>query len=545
MEIPDDPGGSGLQVSHNVTISNVCEESSMDTDGSVNGPNPNLLRKRINATKVCKHCNKKRKRQRNSSTAKKPKESDCQCILESDVEKIPNSLLEANTNDSTKNQGTTDDLQSHVSNSSDINIDKNKDNPLNTPPPSVARGSYTHTDVAPYLVHIQKHESSPDDDTTLHPITFGRFLKKNFFKNIINGSLKRIGRNRLSLSFSTFSDANSFIANDNLAAHKFKAYIPSFNTTRMGLVRGVPSDWSPEEVMENINVPIGCGKILKVRRLKKKAMVNGEKTFIDTESIVVTFDGQVLPKRVFMCYNSLPVDLYIYPTIQCYHCCRYGHVKAQCRSKPTCYKCGQGHTGDNCKVDDDFLSCCWCDGQHFATSRKCPEYERQVRIKETMAKSCISYPEANKLHPRVHKSYADVVASVPPPTNSYKKDIILRDKVDSNQPQKTSYRKTVFLKPRSPQQPFKGYDQMAHKNLIKDYDMPSSTNGSALNQGDNNPIANMSVTDLIIALINTLKQSNLTSPSNVASDLDTFSQIINHNNGQQSQSSPVELPQYN
>ncbi|KAA5660444.1 hypothetical protein F3G64_34280, partial [Pseudomonas aeruginosa] len=133
--------------------------------------------------------------------------------------------------------------------------------------------------------------------------------------------------------------------------------------------RNIPTEWSEEEIINNISVPLGCGKILKIRRLRRKITVNDNKTFIDTESVVITFDGQVLPKRVYMCFTSLPVDLYIYPTVQCFNCRRFGHVRAQCRSKPRCFKCGQDHTGDSCNVEEENVSCCLCNGLHFAINK--------------------------------------------------------------------------------------------------------------------------------------------------------------------------------
>ncbi|XP_049870298.1 von Willebrand factor D and EGF domain-containing protein-like [Pectinophora gossypiella] len=60
---------------------------------------------------------------------------------------------------------------------------------------------------------------------------------------------------------------------EKLALNRFKAFIPTFNVTRMGLVRGVPSDWSLEEVKENISTPIGCGNILKPYTVPEERIV--------------------------------------------------------------------------------------------------------------------------------------------------------------------------------------------------------------------------------------------------------------------------------
>ncbi|XP_028172351.1 uncharacterized protein LOC114361497 [Ostrinia furnacalis] len=522
---PHDPGGTAPPVSNYVTISR--NSSCLDTEGSVTDNNncesnvSHAKRKRTLSRKVCKHCNKKRRSRHNKSNVfDSTNVFECQCILSSSTNELQDAPIVSSLDPSP----------------STANLSANE-NLTNSPSAPVARPSYVASDLAPYVVHIQRVPSDPNENCTIHPISFGFFLKKNGIRNIIDGSLKRIGRNRLSISFSKFEDANSFLDNGSLKFNKYKAFIPSFNVTRMGVVRGVPTDWTEEEIVSNISVPIGCGKILKARRLKRKNIVNGEAQFVPIETVVLTFDGQVLPKRVFLCFNSLPVDLYIYPTIQCFSCCRYGHVKSQCRSTPRCFKCGLGHSGHTCSVEEDEIRCCLCSGLHMATSKVCPEYNRQKNIKESMAKDCITYAEALKLHPPCSKSYADVLVS-PTPQNSY-------NHVSSNYSNKTSYKKTVFLKPRSPPRFSKGYDKSAHDEIIQGYNSEISPSKSILINSDekySNSLSNLSLKELIVALINSL-QTNLSSlPSNAASIKDRLLDKISHN--EQSFSNSMELPQH-
>lgn len=269
----------------------------------------------------------------------------------------------------------------------------------------------------------------------------------------------------------------------------------------------------------------------------RKTVIDGKAEFTPIETVVLTFDGQILPKRVFMCYNSLPVDLYIFPTIQCFNCCRYGHIRSQCRSTPKCFKCGQGHSGDSCSVEEDSVFCCQCLGSHFATSRKCPEYSRQKSIKESMAKNCISYAEAIKLHPPITKLYAEVVSanvtspSLNPPVFNY---TVSPNKNNNT----TSYKKTVFRKPVTPQKPLnKGYNKSIHAELTKDYNIPlSSVGGGYYNSND---ISELSIKELILTLMNSLSQYNLSSPTNVAISNEILSKVTTQN-GQLS-SSTVEL----
>lgn len=533
MDPPGDPGGtlasnsfnilqvndecdlsSVPAVAHNVVVEH--DDSTVDTDYS--GHQTSVNRKRA-SRRICRHCNRKR------SKCDSKGNTVCQCQCE---ESGPNKALKINSS-------VHDPVSTNIFPNHPTQMESN-----DATPRFIGRHKYCDSDAAPYVIHIQKQIQASNDNTILHPISFGKFLKNYSIKNIVNGSLKRIGRNRLSLTFENFNAANNFMDLDILEKNKYRAFIPTFQVTRMGIVRNIPTEWSEEEIINNISVPLGCGKILKIRRLRRKITVNDNKTFIDTESVVITFDGQVLPKRVYMCFTSLPVDLYIYPTVQCFNCCRFGHVRAQCRSKPRCFKCGQDHTGDSCNVEEEHVSCCLCNGLHFAINKKCPEFERQRAIKQTMANSCVSYLEACKLHPPVYKSYADVLSSIPSDRknhSTFHESIAPSPVIASKSP--SSYKKTVFMKPRSPFKGDKGFDQRAHRNLTRDYDAPSPSNGCALkfNENSESPVA-----EIIIALINLLAPNNAT-PSNAA---DIIRQILNktYNGSTNKKDDSVELSKY-
>ena len=515
MNEPPDPGGTIPHASEFVIVKSTCTvdnspmdipddvrsyDSSVDTDGSRSQPRPH---KRIHLQKKCRHCNKRKKK---NSSLLDNKFTDCQCLDSEVVSEKKISFLQPAL---ISNQNS--DII--LSNKSTPNIAE--DCTIKNPTP-VGRSLYTETDNSPYIIHVQRIQSSPNDGTTIHPVTFGKFLKNNCIQNIINGSLKRIGRNRITLSFSSYSDANLFLGHKSLESNKLKAFIPTFNVTRMGLVRGVPVEWSPEDIIENINVPIGCGKILKVRRINYKVNVDGATVWKPSQSVVVTFDGQILPKRIFMCFNALQVELYTYPTIQCYNCCRYGHTKLQCRSKPKCYKCGKEHTGESCNIDEDYINCCMCGGSHFATNKSCPEYNRQKQIKITMAQNCMSYPEASKMHHPVSRPYSDVLASNVPRFISSESD---------KKTTPVSYKKTVYREPRRTPKVNHGYNQLEHRELIKDYNTTSSQNGCALKNTNEND--DLSIGKIIIALIKFLTQSQII-PSNEVTSLLPYLNLPNN-----------------
>uniref|UniRef100_A0A2A4JUB7 Endonuclease/exonuclease/phosphatase domain-containing protein n=1 Tax=Heliothis virescens TaxID=7102 RepID=A0A2A4JUB7_HELVI len=257
----------------------------------------------------------------------------------------------------------------------------------------IGRSKYSATDKAPFIVHVSRLESQPNAATTLHPVTFGMFLVKNNIGNIVRDGVKKVGRNRVSVEFTSPQDANSFIINSILSKNCYVAAIPTFNITRMGVVTGVPSDLTEDEAKTYLTVPSGCGQVLKVRRIRRKVFRDGIADFKPTETCVITFDGQVLPNRIYCFYTSLPVSQYVYPTIQCRKCCRFGHVESICRSKPRCSKCGHDHPGDGCSISEGEAFCVLCSGNHYANSKSCPELGRQKAIKTIMAEKSLSYAE--------------------------------------------------------------------------------------------------------------------------------------------------------
>lgn len=506
MNEPPDPGGTAPLPTNFVTIE--CDESGMDTDHSVNSLSKS--RKRNHCQKICKHCNKKKRKHIGS-------QRDIGCLCRDDKAVVdlenrpPSSIVHTEI--------------PQINSSTQIN--------------ETNRRLYNHIDASPYLIHIQRIQSTQNDGTSLHPMTVGKLLKQNKITNITNGSIKRIGRNKIALSFNSHTSANDFLNNKILNENHLKAFIPSFTITRVGIVRGIPTEWTPDEIIENISTPIGCGAILKVRRLNYKVMVEGSPVWKPTQSVVIYFDGQILPKRIYICFNSLPVDLYIFPTIQCYNCCRYGHTKMQCRSKPRCYRCGQEHNGESCKVDDDCIQCCLCSGSHIATNRICPEFKRQKDIKVYMAQNCVSYSEALKLHPPASKSYADALLSSQP-------KYIENSKLPMSSSNSNSYKKTVFLKPRTPTKIGKGYNKIDHDKIISDFTIPTPSDGCALQHTNVNKntteLQNPLISD-IIELLQTLARSSPYLPSNAAPLVEIISKSIPINNGYtQAQHNTVELP---
>lgn len=391
--------------------------------------------------------------------------------------------------------------------------------------PSLVVGikAYTSRDPGPFLVHVSRTEPHPSAGTTIKPIKLGQFLYQNKIPNICPDGVKRVGRNKVSVEFKTGADANKFLDYPLLETNKYQATIPTYIITKMGIVRQIPVDLSMNELVESLTLPSGCGYILKARRLNRKTVVDNKPTWIPTQTVVLTFQGQILPDRVFLFHNSLPIDLYEFPTIICQNCCRYGHVKAQCRSTPRCYRCAQPHAGESCEVVEDKSTCLHCSGRHFASSKRCPERDRQIEIKKTMARNSISYEEASRSHAKSIRPFSEVAQHNIAPSHNSQPLQIRRPSVP---PTSSSYRKTVPLLPR-PRTPLgKSYDRSAHHAIVAD--LPSSfPNGHALSQNSSLPLAQEdNLLEMLLTMIITIiTTTNSNLPPHVAQKL---TQIISY-----------------
>lgn len=402
--------------------------------------------------------------------------------------------------------------------------------------------SYEPTDSGPFIVHVSRIESDPAAGTQIRPIKFGQFLYVNKIDNICQDGVKRVGRNKIAIMFKSASGANKFLNNPLLRTHKYEAFIPTYNVTRMGLVRGVPVDWSMDEFVESLITPGECAQILKARRMNRKVKLDGNITWEPTQTVVLTFRGQKLPTRVFSYYSSLAVETYQFPTIQCMNCCRFGHIKVQCRSKPRCYRCAQPHTGDECSIQEPSSTCLYCSAHHFATSRTCPEQDRQKSIKLIMSRDGISYQDASSQIPNVRMTYTEATkASYAPDSHSPQSVPVVPPQPH---PHVQSYRKTVvhYPKPRPPLG--KTYDKAAHQNIIAN--VPSSLpNGFALQMSQPSSPCELPQEQLLVQLltiiINIISQNSINLPTNVAHMISQLSSLIGHNGPVSNH--PMELQQ--
>lgn len=140
------------------------------------------------------------------------------------------------------------------------------------------------------------------------------------------------------------------------------------------VTRGVISGIPVEEDLEKLKWCIQGGEVSRVKRLLQT--VNGDR--VSSFSVLLEFEGTVLPDRVKIWCMSFPVRVFVPPPLRCYKWQRYGHIAVVCKEKQKCLKCGGEHRFEKCG-DNVLDKCSNCGGQHRLSFRSCEVRKKAVR----------------------------------------------------------------------------------------------------------------------------------------------------------------------
>lgn len=263
---------------------------------------------------------------------------------------------------------------------------------------------YSSIDQGPYALYVDTMEN-----VKVHAMAIGKMLRDRVFELYKEVSLiKRISGNRFKIIVKAYKTANSIIESDIWKINKLICYIPDFMLFRQGVVRDIDVSLTEEEILSNIDSDI---PILKVRRIFKKDRRDINKN-IPTPVVILSFRGQYIPYEIKLLGVLCKVDMFRKRVIQCFCCLRYGHTSNTCRSSFRCEICGNSHEKRECQGP---MKCIFCLGPHKSTDKTaCPEYKKQLDIKQIMAEKNISFTEAKiSLKEEVEK-YADKLKTPPP-----------------------------------------------------------------------------------------------------------------------------------
>ena len=121
---------------------------------------------------------------------------------------------------------------------------------------------------------------------------------------------------------------------------------------------------------------------------------NGET--LPSNTYLINFSLPKPPSSIKAGYFNLPIETFIPSPLRCFKCQKFGHGLSSCRGQVTCAHCGErSHTTEDCTAVTK--RCINCGGEHSASSRECPQWQKQVDINRVKYTQNISFPEAAKI----------------------------------------------------------------------------------------------------------------------------------------------------
>lgn len=190
------------------------------------------------------------------------------------------------------------------------------------------------------------------------------------------------------------ADANRIINHPKVLDElKCKASLSVPQAANRGLIRGVPLDFTEEEIREEI---LGNAANVPVTKAVRVCYKDENKQMQPSMSVILEFQGTVLPRRIYFSDVSRQVELYVNKPRVCYKCQQFGHIAKECKSRKFyCRNCAEAHDSRQCTKTDTQL-CINCGGAHSPHSLDCPIMQRKFSERLELAlKDCKFQPRPN------------------------------------------------------------------------------------------------------------------------------------------------------
>lgn len=235
-----------------------------------------------------------------------------------------------------------------------------------------------------YVVYVESTEQEKVGNK--NPITLTNLISDNV-KGVLG--VHRINAHKIGITFRKAAAANNFLKmEDFLWKNKLKAFIPSYLTERIGVLRFVPKELSNEEIYKNI---VCDSEVISIKRFMRKV----EGKLVPLNTVAVTFASTSLPQYAYIKLFRYEVKVYIPPLLQCYKCLKFNHSAKACRGEQHCSSCAGRHSYKECDVEE--ITCINCSGNHLAISRDCPI--KKQKLEEKKAKFLMQKPYATVVNP--------------------------------------------------------------------------------------------------------------------------------------------------
>ena len=148
----------------------------------------------------------------------------------------------------------------------------------------------------------------------------------------------------------------------------------------------------------------------------KRFKVKKGHDFVDTNTILLTFNSVVPPKTLKIFYRIIPVEMYVPNPLRCFNCQRFGHHENNCPVDigSVCERCGKGGDDHHTNQCTNPAKCVSCGKDHLSRSSECEVWKKEKEIMKLKVTKNLTYPEARKLYDQQQPefTFAKVVQSL-------------------------------------------------------------------------------------------------------------------------------------
>ena len=238
----------------------------------------------------------------------------------------------------------------------------------------------------PYGVWVKKIQS---DNNELNAYKVGSIVFKKY-KHIVD--MKKKGKFRAEIMFSNRSEANKMLVDNDLKNHNLEAFIPGFRKIRKGIINGIRIELSEADILQSCESEVEIHIVKRLNRRNRNASTDNGDKWIASESILISFIGQTLPKEVSIFHVKINVEAFVSKPMQYFSCFQYGHLSKSCRGKQKCIICGDEKHDEKCEKPTP--TCINCKGGHKSIDTSCLIYKKYTKINILMTYDNISFNDA-------------------------------------------------------------------------------------------------------------------------------------------------------
>ncbi|KAL7296534.1 hypothetical protein TKK_0009968 [Trichogramma kaykai] len=219
-------------------------------------------------------------------------------------------------------------------------------------------------------------------------------MSKIGYTSIVSCTKK--GKTEVLLTLSDEEEDKKLMKEEKLSNKKLETNNPTLKRyMKKGIIRGVDMEVDNQTIIDNLE----CFDRFKLVDIKRLDMRNRNPTtetkWIPSKSMLLTFEGQQIPREVFIAKIKFLVEPHVPKPFQCHKCFKFDHKALLCKNKEICYRCSADkHEGD-CQ-SPTFKCANFLEGKnhHRSIETQCEVYKKHAEVNVLVAYDNISYREA-------------------------------------------------------------------------------------------------------------------------------------------------------